>query len=121
MISWATILYGAALTAVITAVTLLILGERRAGIVAVGSLSALLAPIAWNAILRATHAHEFFTDAPLAVMPASWQDAGSGVFTLGLSCLALAAIAPREPLRRGVLRTALVCALVAFLVDVYLY
>jgi hypothetical protein len=30
-------------------------------------------------------------------------------------------VVPDEPLRRAVLRTALICGLVAFLVDVYLY
>jgi hypothetical protein len=121
VISWGAILYGAALTSVITAVALLILGERRAGVLAAGALSALLAPVGWNAILRVTHAREFFTDAPISVMPASWQDTGSGVFTLALACLLLAAVVPREPSRRVVFRTALVCAAAAFLVDVYLY
>jgi hypothetical protein len=35
--------------------------------------------LAWNAILRATHASQFFTDAPLRLLPASWQDTGLGV------------------------------------------
>ena len=120
MIDWGTILYGAILSAVIAAFALLVFGERRAPVVSVGTLSALIAPISWNAILHATHARQFFTDAPIAAMPASWQDTGSGVFTLALACLALAVVVPQEPLRRAVLRTALVCGLVAFLVDVYL-
>ena len=121
MISWGTIIYGAVLSSVVAAAVLLALGERRAGFLAVGSLAALVAPIGWNAVLRATHAREFFTDAPISVMPASWQDTGSGVATLALASLLLAVALPREPLRRAVLRTALVCGLVAFLVDVYLY
>lgn len=121
MIDWGTILYGAMLSAVIAAVALVALGERRRLILGVGTLSTLIAPIAWNAILRATHARQFFTDAPISLLPASWQDTGSGVFTLAVTCLLLAAVAPEEPLRRAVLGTALVCALIAFIVDVYLY
>ncbi|MEW6472818.1 MAG: hypothetical protein AB1679_11155 [Actinomycetota bacterium] len=121
MISWGTILYGAVLSGAIAAVALLVLGERRPSVLTVGTLAALIAPIGWNAVLRATHAREFFTDAPISVMPASWQDTGSGVVTLAVASLLLAAAVPREPLRRAVLRTALVCAATAFLVDVYLY
>jgi hypothetical protein len=121
MLDWGTILYGAVLSAVIAAFALVVIGERRALTLAVGTLSALIAPIVWNAILRATHARQFFTDAPIAALPASWQDTGSGVFTLALASLLLAAVVPDEPLRRAVLRTAFVCGLVAFLVDVYLY
>ena len=121
MLDWGTILYGAVLSAVIAAFALVVIGERRALTLAVGTISALIAPIAWNAILHSTHAREFFTDAPIAALPASWQDTGSGVFTLAVTCLLLAAVVPEEPLRRAVLRTALICGLVAFLVDVYLY
>ena len=121
MISWGTILYGAVLSGAIAAGALLIVGERRAGVLLAGTLAALLAPIGWNAVLRATHAREFFTDAPISVLPASWQDTGSGVATIALASLFLAAVVPREPLRRAVFRTAVPCGLVAFLVDVYLY
>ena len=121
MISWGTILYGAVLSGAIAAAALLAVGERRPSILIVGTLATLIAPIAWNAVLRATHAREFFTDAPISLMPASWQDTGSGVVTVALASLALATAVPREPLRRAVLRIAVVCGLVAFLVDVYLY
>jgi hypothetical protein len=121
VISWGTILSGAVLSAVIAAAALVALGERRASVVLVGTLAAFTAPIAWNAVLRATHAREFFTDAPISVIPASWQDTGSGVVTIALTAVFLAVAFPREPLRRAVLRTALVCGVVAFLVDVYLY
>jgi hypothetical protein len=121
VIDWGTIIYGAILSGVLAGVALLIVGERRALVLSVGTVSALIAPISWNAILRATHARQFLTDAPITAIPASWQDTGSGVFTLALACLLLAAVAPEEPLRRAILRTALVCGLAAFLVDVYLY
>ena len=121
MISWGTILYGAALSGAGAAAALLVLGERRVRFAIACTVAALTAPVAWNAILRATHAHEFFTDAPITVMPISWQDTGSGVFTFAVACLLLALAAPKEPLRRAVLRTAVLCGLVALLVDVYLY
>jgi hypothetical protein len=45
-------------------------------------LAAAAGPVAWNAILRATRADQFFTDAPIPVFPISWQDTGSGVFAV---------------------------------------
>jgi len=77
-------------------------------------------PVGWNAILRVTHAREFFTDAPIVVFPASWQDAGSGVFTFALATLALTLARPDTKSNRTVLLAA-ICGIVAFLVDVYLY
>jgi hypothetical protein len=75
----------------------------------------------WNAILRAAHGSQFFTDAPIAVMPAFSQDTGSGVFAVVAAALALGL----GPLAAGPGRrlavTALLAGLAAFLVDVYLY
>jgi hypothetical protein len=54
-----------------------------------------------DAPLPASLASQFFYDAPIAVMPASWQDTGSGVFTLAATGL-LAGLGPLErlPARR---------------------
>jgi hypothetical protein len=72
MLSWSTIAYGAVLSAVVAAV-LAYAASRRASVTLLAGVAAAAGPLAWNAVLRATHAREFFTDAPLAVMPASWQ------------------------------------------------
>jgi hypothetical protein len=122
MISWATIGYGAAISALAAAalVALAAPGLRvRAGIAA--AIGAAAGPVAWNAILRATHASTFFTDAPIAVLPASWQDTGSGVFTVAATTIALGAgLAPTATARRTA-GWSLLAGLAAFLVDVYLY
>lgn len=121
MLAWSTIAYGAVLSAVLAAIAAVLLNRSRP--VAVGltvGLTSLLGPVAWNAILRATHAHEFFTDAPLAVLPASWQDTGSGVFTVALAALGLG-FGPLAAAGRRAALTALVAGLIAFAVDVYLY
>lgn len=120
MIGWDRIIYGGVLSAVAAGVALVVTGRRSPRVLISGVLATLAAPIAWNAILRATHAREFFTDAPLDIMPASWQDTGSGVFTVALATLALGAVVPRE-VARGVATVATVCGLAAFLVDVYAY
>ena len=122
MLSWTDILYGAALSAIVAGVlTAVVARERRGVLAAVAAVAALAAPICWNTILRATHANEFFTDAPFKVLPASWQDTGSGVFTLALAGL-LYGFGPLsdEPARRAV-GFALLTGLCAFVVDVYLY
>ena len=122
MIEWTDILYGAALSAILAAVvTALVANERRGLLALMAGISALVAPFLWNSILHATHANEFFTDAPLKAFPASWQDTGSGVFTLALAAL-LFGFGPLafDPARRAV-AFALVAGLSAFIVDVYLY
>ena len=90
-------------------------------VVAGAVLATAAAPIGWNSILRATHASNFFTDAPIAVFPASWQDFGSGVFTLAGVTLVLAAGSLRKTAAGRMAVIAGGCALAAFLVDVYLY
>jgi hypothetical protein len=55
------------------------------------------------------------------VLPASWQDTGSGVFALATTAVLLG-VGPLAsgPARRTIGLAAL-CGLAAFLVDVYLY
>jgi hypothetical protein len=69
-------------------------------------------------MLRQAHGAGFFVDAPLAILPASWQDTGSG-FTTAALLLAAGPMA-HQPGRRLVL-TSTVAGLMAFLIDVYLY
>lgn len=122
MLSWASILYGAALSAVVAAAAPAALARpRQATVTVAGVLATAAGPIAWNAILRATHASQFSTDAPVAVLPASWQDTGSGVFALATTAVLLG-VGPlgAAPARR-MIGLATACGLAAFLVDIYLY
>ena len=122
MIGWGQIAYGAALSAVAAAALLAAVTRGRAmAVIATGALAAAAGPIAWNAILHAAHGEQFFTDAPVAVFPVSWQDTGSGVFALAVAAIAygfgpLAAIPARRSATYGLL-----AGLAALLVDVYLY
>ncbi len=121
MLSWTTILYGAALSALAAAALTTLVPPRRVVVIATAAAGAFAGPLAWNAILRATHANQFFTDAPLRLLPASWQDTGSGVFALAATAVLLG-LGPlaATPTRRTIGLAGL-CGLVAFLVDVYLY
>jgi hypothetical protein len=90
VITWWQILYGAALSAV--AAALLVFAarrDRRFDLLAAAAVSGAVAPLVWNAILHQVGGSEFFVDAPVAVMPTSWQDTGSGVFTVALAALVL--------------------------------
>jgi len=127
MLSWSTIIYGAAISALLTAVAVAVVerirpsGASKPAVSALAAIGAFTGPLAWNAILRQAHGDGFFVDAPLAIMPASWQDTGSGVFAFTTAALLLAAgPMAHQPGRRLVLTSA-VAGLVAFLVDVYLY
>jgi hypothetical protein len=122
MISWLQIAYGAALSGLLAAVVLaLVARPRRFPVALAGAAATAGGAVAWNAILRAAHGDQFFTDAPPVVLPASWQDTGSGVFALAAAGLVLGVGAlPAAPARR-VAGFAAVCGAVAFLVDVYLY
>jgi hypothetical protein len=122
MISWFSIAYGAVLSAVLAAVLVAAVARgHRLSAALTCAAGAAAGPVGWNAILRATHASQFFHDAPIAVMPASWQDTGSGVYTLAAAGL-LAGLGPlgHLPARRTT-TYAVTAALAAFLVDVYLY
>jgi hypothetical protein len=122
MLSWGVIAYGAALSAVLAVLlALLIARERRPPVLAAVAAAAIIGPVAWNAILRATHADQFFTDAPVVVFPISWQDTGSGVFALAAAALVLGFGPLRTtPGHRLALLSGL-GALGALLVDIYLY
>ncbi|MYS88847.1 hypothetical protein SCNRRL3882_1499 [Streptomyces chartreusis NRRL 3882] len=122
MIGWGQIGYGAVLSAVFAAVLPAVVTRgRRIGVIVTGALAAAAGPVAWNAILRAAHGEQFFTDAPIAVFPVSWQDTGSGVFALAAAALAygLGPLAT-EPARRTA-GYALLAGLAALLADVYVY
>lgn len=121
MLSWAAIGYGAALSAVAAAVLVAFAGrDRRSSVQVCAALSAALGPLAWNAILHATHADQFFHDAPIPVFPISWQDTGSGVFTVALAAL-LRGFGPlrTDPARRLAALAAL-AGLGALFIDIYL-
>jgi hypothetical protein len=122
VISWGPIAYGAALSALAAAAAVaLVLRERRPAVLVAAALAAGLGPLLWNAILRHTGGEAFFVDAPVAVLPASWQDTGSGVFATAAAALVLGLGPLRAAAGRRVALVAIVCGLAAFLVDVYLY
>ena len=109
------------MTFALSAVVLLIaLHERRPNALIAALGACVGGPLAWNAILHRTHPARFFVDIPFAPFPVSWQDTGSGVFTLALAALALGIVLRREPAAE-VVKLATTVAIVAFLVDIYLY
>jgi hypothetical protein len=120
VIDWKTILYGAGLSALAAAILLGIASrDRRGAVVVLGAVAAAAGPIMWNAILRAAHGNQFFTDAPIRWFPVSWQDTGSGVFALATAAL-LFGIANLGSARRAA-TLAFLTGVAALLVDVYLY
>jgi hypothetical protein len=121
MLAWSTILYGAAVSALVDAALTAFVRPRRVAVIATAALGAFAGPLAWNAILRATAGSSFFVDAPITVMPASWQDTGSGVFTIAATALALGAGPLAAGTGRRIAALAAMAGLAAFLVDVYLY
>lgn len=122
MLSWATILYGALLSAAAAALlAFAVRRDRRFDVLAAAALSGAGGAFLWNAVLHRVGGSEFFVDAPVAVMPASWQDTGSGVFSVAVATLLLGFGPAREEVSRRVALLAVLCGLGAFLVDVYLY
>ena len=122
MISWETILYGAALSAAAAAAAVaLVARERRVAVLVAAALAGAAGPLAWNAILHDVDASDFFVDAPFALLPASWQDTGSGVFALAAATLVLGLGPLRRATALALAKAAVTCGFAAFLVDVYLY
>ena len=116
-------LYGAALSAVLALLAVrLIARERRPAVLATAALAGFLMPLCWNAILRVTGATAAFShDLPFRPFPVSWQDTGSGVFTLAGAATALALGAAGTDQSRRVAGFALITAAAAFLIDIYTY
>lgn len=122
MISWATILYGAALSALAAAAAVRLgLRERRVAVIVSAPVAAAAGPIAWNAILHHVGGRQFFVDAPIAIFPVSWQDTGSGVFATAAASVTLGFGAMHAASARALARVALTCGVAALLVDIYLY
>jgi hypothetical protein len=70
LLSWSTILYGALLSAIAAAALVAVFTRpRQLSIIATAATGALLGPIAWNAILRATHGTNFSTTPPSPSCP----------------------------------------------------
>ncbi len=115
--------YGAALSAILAPLLVALLaGDRRPAVLASAAGAAGVMPLCWNTILRITGATEAFShDLAVRVLPISWQDTGSGVFTLAGASLLLALLtARRDPAPRAAV-LALWTAIAALLVDIYLY
>ena len=121
MLSWASILYGAALSSVAAGAALTALArppasghpDRRAG------RRRRTAGLERD---PARHPrHPVLHRRPLRLLPASWQDTGSGVFALAATAVLLGVGALAEAPTRRTIGLAVLCGLAAFLVDVYLY
>jgi hypothetical protein len=95
--------------------------ERRPAVLVSVVLATAAGPLAWNAILRATRADQFFTDAPIPVFPISWQDTGSGVFAVAALASVLGLGALRADTGRRVGMLSALGGISALLVDIYLY
>ncbi len=72
MLSWGVIAYGAALSAVLALLLVGLLARERApGVLLTVAIGTFAGPVAWNTILRATAANQFFVDAPIPAFPIS--------------------------------------------------
>jgi len=116
-------LYGAGLSAIVAVVLVGGLARvRQPAVLITAGLAAFLMPLWWNSILRWTGATQAFShDLPFRPFPVSWQDTGSGMFSLAGAAIALTlSVSRREPARTTT-KLALWTALAAFLIDIYTY
>jgi hypothetical protein len=121
MPTWGAVVWGIAASAGLAAIGVrFLLGERRPNVLVASAVSALVAPLLWDLILRNTGG-DFFVDAPGYVFPVSYEDTGSGVFATALASLVLGFGPLRADIGRRVALNSLICGLAALLVDIYLY
>jgi hydroxyethylthiazole kinase-like sugar kinase family protein len=78
VLSWGVIAYGAALSAVLAVLLAQTVRTRAPAVLGAVAAGAFAGPVAWNAILGATSAHQFFVDAPIPVFPISPHVPGGG-------------------------------------------
>lgn len=112
MVSWSSIAYGGALSALVAGVLVALVARGRRLTAAINAaLGAAAGSIAWNAILRITRSG----------WPASWRDVGSGFFAFAASALLLS-LGPLVNARaRRTLALALLAGFAALFVAVYVY
>ena len=121
MPTWNAVIVGIILSGIAAAVAVrFILKERRPSVLLTAALAALAAPLAWDSILRHTGG-DFFVDAPGYVFPISFEDAGSGVFTVALAALLLGFGPLRAASGERLALTSTICGAASLLVDIYLY
>jgi ABC-type sugar transport system permease subunit len=122
-VPYSQMLFGAALSAALAVAVVAVVGRnRRVALLLTVAVTTFVMPLAWNLILRRTGATGSFShDLPFKPFPISWQDTGSGVFTLAGAALALGLGAARREAPSQVIQLALVTALAALLTDVYAY
>ncbi|WP_427129208.1 hypothetical protein [Pseudarthrobacter sp. S9] len=100
----------------------LVLRERRPIPLVTVAAAAFVMPAFWNSILNWTGAIGLFShDLPFVLFPISWQDTGSGMFTLAGVSAALLVGAGRRDLGARVGYVALLTAAAALVADVFLY
>jgi hypothetical protein len=122
VLTYGQIFYGVAVTVIgVAAVTLVAPRWRRLGRFLTAVVGTSVAVLAWQFVLHATHASQFFTDLPFGPFPVSWQDAGSGVVAFAGTALVLAYGTMRKQPASQAASLALAAGAVALLVDVYLY
>jgi len=116
-------LYGAVLSAALAAILVAFAANRRRpAVVLTAGLAALVMPLAWNLMLRKTGATGLLShDLPFQPFPISFQDTGSGVFTLAGASVALGLGAARDETAPRVARLALLTAVAALFIDIYIY
>jgi hypothetical protein len=121
MPTWGAVVFGVVVSAFVAGVGVRVLvRETRIGVLAVVVVSAALGPLLWDLVLRHTGGR-FFTDAPGVVFPVSYEDVGSGVWTMAVAGLMLGFGPMQRDGGRRVAVVALTCAVAALLVDIYLY
>jgi len=121
-VDFSQMLFGAVLSCLVALLFTVALRERHIGILVTTGLAALVMPLIWNSILNVTGAIGVFSrDLPFPAFPISWQDTGSGVFTLAGASVALMIGAARNFRPRRIAALALATAAAALVVDVYFY
>ncbi len=120
---YAQMLYGAVLSAVLATILIGVIARtRQPALLVAAALSGFVMPLAWNLILRTTGATGLFShDLPFKPFPISWQDTGSGVFTLAGASLIIALGPGRNETPVRVTGLAALAAVAALLIDIYTY
>ncbi len=118
-LEWWKVAWGVAVGMTVSTLGLWVAKERSKSVLITAATGVGIGTAVWNTMLNVRQALTVDGDIPFRLFPISWQDVGTGIFSVAVtSVLLLATVYRREPGSKT-LKVVGIAAGLAFLFDVY--